>query len=425
MCHNYAKHFLLFSGLLIAGYASQAQNSNHENAPYSRYGLGETRNGNNTVLKGMGNISAAYANGFNVNTDNPASYASLRLVTYEAGGEGGVRNIIANNQNVGTGSATLSYLTIGLPIGKHAGFALGLRPNTRVYYRMNDSLNLDGLGPALKVYSGDGGTNYAFIGGAWEYKGFSIGANLGYLFGTIRNSIILQKQYDTVNAYNTDFSRFNKVGGIYYKLGVQYNAKLKDDLRLRVGGTLALSQDLNAHVDSSASLWRYSGASTVFDTTYYINSLKGKVRLPMTYSVGAQLLGGDRWLVGVDYTASQWSQFRNFGVPDSVDNSYRVAIGAEITPNPTSIYHYLQRVTYRLGFYYGKDFVKLRNTDINYLAVTVGASLPFKRTPDRIHLGLELGRKGTETNGLVRENFVRFSLGISLNDKWFVKRKYD
>jgi len=425
MCHNYAKHFFLFSGLLAAGFSSSAQNSNHENAPYSRYGLGETRNGNNTVLKGMGSISAAYANGYNVNTDNPASYASLRLVTYEAGGEGSMRNIIANNQNVGTGSATLSYITIGIPAGKHGGLAFGLRPNTRVYYRMNDSLNLDGLGPALKVYSGDGGTNYAFIGGAYEFKGFSLGANVGYLFGTIRNSIILQKQYDSVNAYNTDFSRFNKIGGLYYKLGVQYNTKLKNDLRLRVGGTLALSQDLNAHVDSGGVLWRYSGSGSIFDTTYYTNNFKGKVTMPMTYSVGAQLLGGDKWMVGVDYSAAQWSQFRNLGAVDSVDNSYRIAAGAEFTPDPASLYHYLQRVTYRLGFYYGKDFVTLRNTDVSYMAVTVGASLPFKRTQDRIHLGLELGRKGTETNGLVRENFVKFSLGISLNDKWFVKRRYD
>ncbi|HRO43709.1 MAG TPA: hypothetical protein PL009_12805, partial [Flavipsychrobacter sp.] len=97
MCHKYAKHFLLPVGLLITGYSSFAQSSNRENAPYSRYGIGEVRNGNNTMLKGMGNISAAYANGYNVNTDNPASYASLRLVTYEAGAEGGTRTIIANN----------------------------------------------------------------------------------------------------------------------------------------------------------------------------------------------------------------------------------------------------------------------------------------------------------------------------------------
>lgn len=426
MCHNYAKHFLFLTFLLFSGFSSFAQNSNRENSPYSRYGLGELRNGNNTVLKGMGNISSAYSNGYNVNTDNPASYASLKLVTYEAGAEGSTRTLIANNQSVGTGSASLSHLTIGIPLGKQAGMAIGLRPFSRVYYRMNDSLNLDGLGPALKVYSGDGSVNYAFIGGAYQYKGLSVGFNFGYLFGTTRNSVVLQKQYDTVNAYNTDFSRYTKVGGLYYKLGVLYNTKLNENISLRLGGTVSLTQNLNAWGDNYSLIWRPSGSGTVFDTAIYENNIKGKVKLPLMYSVGGQVLGGDKWMAGVDFSASQWSQFRNFGdVTDSVDNSFKVGIGGEFTPNPMSVYNYLQRVTYRLGFYYGRDFVTLRNTDINYYAVTAGVSLPFRRSQDRVHMGIEMGRRGTEANGLVQENFFRFHIGISLNDRWFIKRKYD
>lgn len=427
MCHNYAKHLVRATGVvLFATSTLHAQNSNRENAPYSRFGIGELRNGNSTLLKGMANLTSAYANPFNVNTDNPASYASLKLVTYEAGGEGSTRTILSGNNSAGTGSAALSYISIGVPVGKHGGFAFGLRPFTRVYYRMNDSLDLEGLGPSLKTYSGDGGTNLAFLGGAYEYKGFSLGANVGYLFGTIRNSVLLQKQYDTVNAYNSDFSTYTKIGGIYYKLGAQYETKLNKDLKLRVGATAALSQSLNASQDNYALLWRYSGASTIFDTATVANNVKGHVKMPMTYSAGAQLLGKDKWMVGIDYNATQWNDFRKFGdIKDSVSNSYRIALGGEYTPDALSLYHYLQRITYRLGFYYGKDLLSLRGTDINYYAVTVGASLPFRRTQDRLHLGMELGRRGTKSNGLIQENFFKFYLGISLNDRWFVKRRYD
>lgn len=426
MCHNYAKHFFLFSILLAAGFSSEAQKSNRENAPYSRYGLGELRNGNNTVLKGMANLSSAYASGYNVNTDNPASYASLKLVTYEAGGEGSTRTIIANNQSVGTGTATLSHLTIGIPLGKGVAAAVGLRPFSRVYYRMNDSLVLDGLGPSLKSYSGDGSVNYAFIGGAYAYKGFSVGFNFGYLFGTTRNSVILQKQYDTVNAYNSDFSRYTKVGGLYYKLGAQYQTKINEKMRLRVGATVALTQMVNAWQDDYGLLWRPSGSGTIYDTAINLKEVRGNVKMPLTYSAGMQLVGNDQWMFGIDFSSAQWSQFRNFGgVIDSVQNSFKLGVGGEVTPNPTSVYSYLSRVTYRLGFYYGKDLVTLRSNDINFYAATVGVSLPFRRANDRLHLAMELGRRGTETNGLVRENFFRFHLGISLNDRWFVKRKYD
>jgi hypothetical protein len=425
MCHSYNKHFFLTLFILTTGYFSFAQNSNRENAPYSRYGIGELRSGVNTALKGMASISSAYANEYNVNTDNPASYALLRYTTYEAGGEGSMRTVIANNKSYGTGTATLSYLTVGIPLGKSAGMAIGLRPMTRVYYRMNDSVDLVGIGPAIRNYSGEGGTNYAFIGFGGTVKGFSAGVNVGYMFGTIRHSSILMKQYDSVNSYNADFSKYTKIGGVYWKAGLMYKTSLTKKMGLRAGGTVALSQSLNGWRDDYALSWRNSQGASISDTAINNQNIRGKFKLPLTFTLGAHLLGGENWVVGADFTSANWSDYRSYDMADSLTSASRVAVGAEITPNPNSLYRYIQRVTYRLGFYYGTDMVKLRNTNINYYAVTFGASLPFKRSPDRVHFAVDLGRRGTQTNGLVRENFFKFSLGISLNDKWFVKRKYD
>ena len=148
--------------------------------------------------------------------------------------------------------------------------------------------------------------------------------------------------------------------------------------------------------------------------------------MPFTYSIGALLSGADKWKVGVDFTSTNWDQFRNFGVSESLQQStYRLNLGGEFTPDPGNLRKYFQRVSYRLGFYYGSDYVNIRNTDLSYYAVTLGASLPFRRSTDRIHTAFEIGSRGTQDNGLIRENFVKFSLGISLNafsDRWFVKR---
>ena len=94
-------------------------------------------------------------------------------------------------------------------------------------------------------------------------------------------------------------------------------------------------------------------------------------------------------------------------------------------PNPTSIHNYLAKVTYRLGFYYGTDFVSLQNTSLPVYGITFGGSLPFKRTTSRIHAAFDIGRLGTKTNGLIQETYVRFTLGVSFNDRWFKKRAYD
>jgi hypothetical protein len=428
MCQNYAKHFFfLFSlgSLLTWGDFSRAQNSNRENAPYSRYGLGEMRNGLNTPLKGMGSISSGYFNPYYINTDNPASYTTLKLTTYEAGGEGSVRSVIANNQSFGTGTATLSHLTVGVPLGKNWGMAFGLRPFSRVFYRMRDTTTIEAMGPAFRAYDGDGSINYGFLGVGGKFKGLSAGFNFGYLFGTIRNSSLLQKQVDSVNARNSDFSKFTRVGGVYWKLGVLYDTRLKEKMNLHIGGTAALSQDVNARKDDFGISWRYSSGVAIADTAINEQNVRGNIKMPFSYSLGVHLVGEDRWLVGVDFSGSQWSQFRNFGMMDSVDNAFKIGVGGEYTPNSTSLYNYFQRVSYRLGFYYGRDYVTLNQTAINYYAATVGTSLPFKRSQDRIHLAFELGKRGTEANGLIRENFYKLSLGISLNDKWFVKRKYD
>ncbi len=436
MCRKYTKPaFVLLTSLLAASPAFAQNLRNGENAPYTRFGIGELKNGLNTNLKGMGGISGAYASEYTVNTENPASYASLKLTTYEAGGEGSTRTIHSGNQRYTTGMANVSYLNIGIPVGKNAGIAVGLKPMSRVYYSLSDTIITPGFGNGIYRYDGGGSLNYGYLGAAYRIKGFSIGANFGYVFGTIDKVRSLVSYQDTAKVQNTVFVNSNQLGGIYWKGGAMYETRLNSKLVIRAGGTLTLSQKLNAKIDE---LWMsQSNASTainpsgtsvyVTDTAYGTFGVKDKIILPSTYNFGVQLMGTNKWLVGVDVTATQWSQFRNYGnMTDSLaDKTMKIAVGGEYTPNPASLRNYLQRVTYRLGFYYGQDYIRLRNTDMTYYAVTAGLSLPFKRSADRLHTAVEVGRRGTETNGLLRENFVRFSLGISLNDKWFVKRKYD
>ena len=42
-----------------------------------------------------------------------------------------------------------------------------------------------------------------------------------------------------------------------------------------------------------------------------------------------------------------------------------------------------------------------------------------------INLGIEYGKRGTTASGLVQENYLNVSVGLSFSDRWFVKRKID
>jgi len=427
------KH-LLAATLICAATTAAAQdgNSNKENDPYSRYGIGEPMSGTNILNRGMGYLSTAYQNASAINTDNPASYASLKITTYEGGFTGGLRTIIADNKSYNTGSANLTYIRVGIPIGKHGGFAFGLQPQSHVFYHSEDTAlsikdETGGLPTLTKVaseYTGQGGLNYAFLGGAYEIHGFSFGVNFGYEFGNIQNTSRLVN-IDTTHILGSDFSRYTRLGGIHWKAGIQYHDTLRNGWHVRIGATAELSQQLNGSRESYSSSFFYIGSTIYPDTSYTTTAESGKVILPSIYSVGVQL-GGANWSAGADVTRTDWSVYRNYGLIDSLtDKTMRFNVGGEYTPDPLSVYHYLSRVTYRVGFYYSNDYVKLRNVDMNYYGVTLGASFPFKRSADRIHTAIEFGRRGTQSDGLIQANFFKLHLGISLNDRWFIKRRYD
>jgi hypothetical protein len=447
MSHCHAKS-LLFVLLIVSGNTLLAQTSTagsdpsngKDNNPYSKYGIGELINGNSAVLRGMGNITSAYANPFKINTDNPASYASLQRTTFELGAvasKRSVRGTVSGTElTYKTGTATLGYMTFGVPVGKNAGLVLGFKPVTHVYYSLIDTIFTvsnppSPIGTALRSYNGDGGLNKAFLGGGAKFKGLSIGFNAGFTFGTIRNTSVMVP-IDTLsvnNAFNAEFSNYTRVGGINWKGGLQYEFKLDSSLSLRIGGTISTSQKLTQHYSGYTITYFNFGDTITRDTTYNVSENKGKLTLPLSYSVGVMLTKANKWGIGVDYTATQWSGFNNdlnsnmnYGIASS---SYRFSAGGEFTPDAENNRKYLSRGTYRIGGYYGTDYLLLQNQSLPYYGITAGMSLPFRRSLSQVNAAIDIGTLGTTNNGLNKQNYIRFTLGITMNDLWFVKRKYE
>jgi hypothetical protein len=40
-------------------------------------------------------------------------------------------------------------------------------------------------------------------------------------------------------------------------------------------------------------------------------------------------------------------------------------------------------------------------------------------------LTLEGGNRGTKKDNLVLEKYIKITLGFTINDRWFIKQKYD
>ena len=168
------------------------------------------------------------------------------------------------------------------------------------------------------------------------------------------------------------------------------------------------------------------------DSVYQVNDQKGDVTLPVSYSVGFILdnsgaVGNpSRWLIGMDYAATKWSNYKFFNEKDPVQDSWEVKLGGQMIP--VSGKNYWSNVAYRAGATYGVDYVNVDNI-LPKWSLSFGAGLPMRKVnysnqTTIINTSFEFGKRGN-TDNAVQENFFRFSLGLSMSDIWFIKRKYD
>ena len=104
----------------------------------------------------------------------------------------------------------------------------------------------------------------------------------------------------------------------------------------------------------------------------------------------------------------------------SYQDSYRYSVGGWILPNFNDFRSYFSRVIYRYGAYYETGNLKINGSSINKFAVTAGVTLPFQKSQinrmNSIDLGVELGKRGTLDNNLIRQNFINLKVGINFAD---------
>jgi hypothetical protein len=111
-------------------------------------------------------------------------------------------------------------------------------------------------------------------------------------------------------------------------------------------------------------------------------------------------------------------------------NSRDFIAGLEYIPNIYSLTRYLDRVRYRAGFRYSESYLQLKGSQLTEIGITFGAGFPIldrirRNTQSSFNVIVELGKRGTVKNDLIREAYGTLTLQLSLHDYWFLKPKYD
>lgn len=452
-----------------------------ESSVYSRYGLGIMANHNNTATNMMGGLGTAYRSLEGQSYINPASLSAVSLVSFDIGISGTFQNLKTSNLKAKQNSFNLDYLSIAVPVKKFWSMSAGLMPFSKKDYEVTKYNQLDSSSSYLLETNGNGSLNQVFWNNGFKIKDVSVGLGLGYIFGRIDNISATTTQTNGVadlTSYTSYQKGTYKAKALNVDLGVQYQLNLKNKkdttspYRMVFGFAVntpfflngqqysnqlksfyneilvgrasdeTLSDFINDKVENASYLQQfYSGkdwttfAPDTFKTQ--TNHLSGMKAIP-AYNIGVVFSRDYKFKVGIDFRYQMWKNFKGFEQNTTADlnNSWRIGIGGEILPNIKKYNKVFSKLKYRAGFYYSKTNISIRNNDINEFGIDFGVGIPmFNRfSSDEgfmqsyitypFNIGLQIGKRGTMADNLIQENFVRFRIGFSLNDKWFVKRKY-
>jgi len=109
--------------------------------------------------------------------------------------------------------------------GNYWGVSFGLRPVTRINYKIQKDQRLTNIDSLSTLYEGNGGVSQANFSTGLKIKNFSFGASTGYSFGTKDYSTKLNFINDTVIYYKSNSATQTRLSGAFLDLGVQYEKK--------------------------------------------------------------------------------------------------------------------------------------------------------------------------------------------------------
>ncbi|GAB3574746.1 membrane protein [Hymenobacter daeguensis] len=427
---------LVLSGVLMAA-GAQAQGLG--NSPYSRIGLGEYNANTGGVRQmGMGGVGLAAPNAVNVNELNPAMLYYTGRTTFEAGYNGQyktVKNAVASSRS---GSATLGYFAMSVPLSTRWGAAVGLKPLSSVDYESNTQQPVANKpeDTELTQLRGTGGVSEAYLAqGVRLAKGFTVGFTASYVFGTVDETTgtTLQIANSTEAAVKSVDRQHTRYSDFAFRAGAHYRHKVGKSLSLNLGGVYSFSHKLNGLQTNTRE--RENADGTLIGTATVLSDGRGNAFVPALAQAGLSLDNDKNWSVNLDVSQQQWSQFRNFtSTGPALNNTLRVGLGGEISPDPGSVEHYFQRVTYRAGVSFAQMPYQPGGKTLYDRSVSWGFAFPLPTaTPleaTTFSLAFIYGVRGNTSlletasgSSNVQENYIRGQLGVTLNNRWFIKRR--
>ena len=419
-------YFLILLFVLSTSFVVSQTNTG---SPYSLNELGEINFLGNVSNLSMGGIDSAI-DSIEFNINNPSSLAKLKTTNYLIGTfykSTGISNVNSTD-NINT--ANINYIAVGIPT-KRFGFGFGVLPYSSVGFNLQSTEEYNTANSITsRLFGAEGNINRAFVSiGLPLLKYLSLGASANYNFGKFN--------YEKFNLIeNVNYGIFSnsssEISGFTYNFSSNLSIPLKNDFTLNLVYSFYPEGDLDSY--NIESLYTSNTSSITLESlgdfvdvdlnSRGLENTKLPVPKKSIYSLGLEKKNS--WFIGFQYESKLSSNFENVFL-DTQNVSYRdsnsLSIGGYIIPDSSSLISYWKRVKYSIGIKNEKKSIIVNNLPVNHFSLNLGLGLPIAGL-SKANLGLELGKVG-DNDSLVKENYFALRLGLSLNDVWFIKRKYN
>lgn len=401
--------FLLLSSILYS----------QSSSPYTRYGIGDLKYSFSARQQGMGQLGVSLLDKAHISTTNPASWSDFNRTRIEFGLAYNGVSIANSSTSYYTAETEIEGFTFGFPVSTEygIGIAAGLIPYSRISYKaVQNFQSSDTLISDYSInYEGKGGLSKLFIGSSYRLPfNFSLGATLDYYFGNLNYYSTLSFKND--NNYTAEYNLSYRPTGFGTTVGF-ISSNLNEILKTEFLSDIRLGGSVNyiSKLDTDTILTTTS--SILVDT---IAQSRTKIEVPLRLNLGLSFIFGKNYLVTIDYSAQNFSNFKIAGIQNTqLRDGFKFSTGFEFIPTQQLGMSFWERVNWRVGLSYEQTPYYFKNTGINQYSVYTGVTLPLG-IDNSVDIALQYAMRGTTENNLLKENFIKLNLGISFGELWFL-----
>ncbi|MBN2601086.1 MAG: hypothetical protein JXR87_03735 [Candidatus Marinimicrobia bacterium] len=379
---------------------------------YSTYGFGLPSPAISARYLALGQTGIAIPDSISLNISNPALWDGFMTTSVQ-----GQLSASTFSTSSGLPGATLSQFlgfSFKFPIGKDAGFAMGITP----YSRMKGDLSISDsteFFDSMVNYSSEvgveGGISEFFLGAGYRISSrLSLGLKTRLFFGSYLTRMATDVDDDgSVNSY---YRKYEVTRGSLLELGTYW---ISQDRKLELGATY--TQNLNFNY------YRHFDYYFGDDTTMAAQSLK----FPTTFQFGMRRKLGESLAFSADlaYSLVSSSLFNEFNIVNTSSTQNPIYIGVGLERQPTSKLNasYWQKMALRTGAFYKTEAV-YQSDKLTETGVSFGIGVPFNHYSNRIDLAVVASiRDGFLSDTIGQEKLLSFYASVTTGELWFKRFK--